>query len=150
MKHPRFCWHGGGWHSRNRHQPGHGEGNWFSHIQLYRNAREGKVKGVCRGFADYFGIPVLLVRAVWLIALFVNPMLTLIGYFLLAWLLPERPADLFTDEKEEAFWQQVRREPVGTVYELRHHFRTNERRLRAIEAYVTSPEYELNRELRGL
>ena len=151
MSRHRFGWHGKGWHA-GRHDRQHASGGagWFSHIRLYRNPVDGKIKGVCAGLADYFGVPVLLVRLGWLIVLLWNPPLVAIGYFLLAWLLPERPLDLFADAREEAFWQQVRKEPVGTVHELRHTFRTNEQRLRAIEAYVTSPEYELNRELRGL
>lgn len=154
MSHSRFRWQGCGWSSgsratgQRRHQ--NGNGGWFSHIRLYRNPAEGRVKGVCAGFADYFGLPVLALRVACLIALFVNPFLTVIGYFLLAWLLPERPADLFIDAEEEAFWQQVRKEPLGTVHDLRHRLRTTEQRLRGVEAYVTSPEFELNRELRGL
>lgn len=154
MSHPRFRWHGCGWRAGARQhetrRDSHREGGWFSHIRLYRNPHEARIKGVCAGFADYLGLPVLLLRIGWLVALFVNPVLTVIGYFLLAWLLPDRPADLYADAEEEAFWQQVRKEPVGTVHDLRHTFRTNEQRLRAMEAYVTSPEFELNRELRGL
>lgn len=158
MTRHRFGWRGCGFepgshaHGRSRHgtRPEGHDGGWFSHIRLYRHTDEGKIKGVCAGIADYTGLPVLLVRLGWLLVLFWNPPLVAIGYFLLAWLLPERPADLFANEAEEAFWQQVRKEPVGTVHELRHRFRTNEQRLRALEAYVTSPEYELNRELRDL
>ncbi|MEK9661753.1 MAG: envelope stress response membrane protein PspC [Alphaproteobacteria bacterium] len=154
MSVPRFRWQGCGWSAAprsqdNAHRPTSGAG-WFSHIRLYRHPDEGKIRGVCAGIADYTGLPVLLVRLGWLLVLFWNPPLVAIGYFLLAWLLPVRPADLFANEAEETFWQQVRREPVGTVHELRHRFRTNEQRLRGIEAYVTSPEFELNRELRGL
>jgi phage shock protein C len=155
MNRHRFGWRDRGWHAEagenDRRGPrSNGDDSWFSHIRLYRDSEAGKVSGVCAGLARYFGMPVLLVRAAWLIALFVNFPMTVIGYFLLAWLLPERPADLFVSDAEEAFWQQVRKQPVGTVHELRHRLRTNEQRLRGIEAYVTSPEYELNRELRGL
>ena len=86
----------------------------------------------------------------WIVSLIVNPFVSTIVYFVLAWLLPEKPDDLFASDAEETFWKQMRTEPVGTVHDLRHRFRTNEQRLRAIEAYVTSPEFELNRELRDL
>lgn len=144
-------WGGGpGW-PPGRRQDRHGdEGGWFSHTRLYRDPRHRRIRGVCAGIAAWLGVPVLAVRIPWVIFLIWNPPLALISYFVLAWLLPDRPDDLFADEKEEAFWQQVRKEPVGTVHDLRHRFRTNERRLRAIEAYVTSSEFELNRELRGL
>ncbi len=134
-------------HGRRRHgeEPG-----WFSHIRLYRDTEEGRIRGVCAGIAAYFGIPALIVRGLWLIGLFMNPPLVAISYFILAWLLPDRPGDLFASDQEEAFWKQVRTEPAGTVHDLRHRFRTSEQRLRAMEAYVTSPEFELNRELRDL
>lgn len=140
---------GAHWHSQ-RAQRDHDEPDWFSHVRLYRDPVEGKIKGVCAGIAAYFGLPVVFVRVLWIIALIVNPVLTAIVYFVLAWLLPPRPADLFASDEEEAFWKQVRTEPVGTVHELRHRLRTNEQRLRAMEAYVTSAEFELNREIRGL
>ena len=100
--------------------------------------------------AAYFGISPLFIRIPWIVSLFINPVMSAIVYFVLAWLLPERPPDLFASEEEEVFWKQVRTEPVGTVHDLRHRFRNAEARLRAMEAYVTSPEYELNRELRDL
>lgn len=147
-----FRWRNGGWHPRSdgRHRRHDTEPGWFSHVRLYRDPVGGKIRGVCAGIADYFGIAPFIIRVLWLIALFVNPMLTLIAYFLLSWLLPDKPADLFTSPEEEVFWKQVRTEPVGTVHELRHRIRTNEHRLRAMEAYVTSSEFELNRELRDL
>jgi phage shock protein C len=146
-----FGWGCGGWQPRNhRHHHSDGAPGWFSHIRLYRTTDEARIKGVCGGIAAYFGIPAVLVRILWLVGLFMNPPLAVISYFVLAWLLPPKPADLFASDEEEAFWKQVRTEPVGTVHELRHRFRLNEQRLRALEAYVTSPEFELNREFRGL
>jgi phage shock protein C len=133
-----------------RSEQPHDHDGWFSHIRLYRDAENGRIRGVCAGLARYFGLPVLVVRIGWLACLFINFPMTVIGYFLLSWLLPDRPADLFVSEAEEDFWRQVRKEPVGTVHELRHRLRNNEQNLRAMEAYVTSPEFELNRELRGL
>ena len=137
-------------HGQRPHHNNHDEPGWFSHIRLYRDTEDAKIKGVCGGIAAYFGLPAILVRIIWVIGLFMNLPLAVISYFFLAWLLPPRPADLFADAEEEEFWKQVRTEPVGTVHDLRHHFRTNEQRLRAMEAYVTSPEFELNREIRGL
>lgn len=136
----------GGHHQRD----GHNEAGWFSHVRLYRDSERGRVKGVCAGIAAYFGISPLFIRIPWLFSLFINPVVSTIVYFVLAWLLPVKPADLFASEAEEDFWTQVRTEPVGTVNDLRHRFRGAEARPRAMEAYVTSPEFELNRELRDL
>jgi phage shock protein C len=102
--------------------------------RLYRRPRgSAKIMGVCGGIADY-------------LVMFTVP--TLIGYFLLAWLLDEEPEGLFESEEEEVFWRHVRTEPSQTLAGLKHRFRTLELRLRDMEAYVTSPAFKIDRELR--
>lgn len=117
--------------------------------RLYRRPRpQQKIAGVCGGIADYFGIGAKWVRLVFLIAFFVAPLPVLIFYVILGFVLSVRPDDLYQSQQQEAFWQSVRRDPPRTVHSLRSKFRDLERRLRAAEAVVTSPEYQMDQELK--
>ncbi len=123
-----------------------------SHTRLYKNKRKGKVSGVCAGVADYFGIsptPMRVILAVAMITPFWLP--TLVVYFLAAWILEDAPEEIEpVSSEEQQFWKDVRREPSGTAHDLRHKFREMERRLRDMEAHVTSSEFELQKKFRDL
>jgi phage shock protein C len=60
--------------------------------RLTRLKSEGKVAGVCAGFARYFGLDVTLVRIVWLVlTVWPVPMFGLIAY-IVAWIvMPKEP-----------------------------------------------------------
>ncbi len=140
-------------HRRRRHERHHAKrahGERSSPYRLYLNRRRAKVKGVCAGIADYFGISALPIRIVMVIGLFMAPVPVLLGYFIAVFLLEDRPEDLYDSPEEEKFWKEVRTEPSGTARDLRHKFRDLEQRLRGIEAHVTSSEFELNRQIRDL
>lgn len=118
--------------------------------RLYRDPRQGMILGVCAGIADYFGISTLLVRFLALCGLFLFSVPTFFAYFIAAAIIPRKPEDLYASGDEESFWRQVRTEPAQTVGELRHKFRELERRLRALESWVTSREFKLHRDFREL
>lgn len=118
--------------------------------RLYRNMQKARIKGVCAGIADYFGIDPLPIRIGALIALFTVTVPALIGYFVAVWLIDEAPDDLYESEDERAFWKQVRTEPSGTTHDIEHKFREFDRALAEMEGYITSSEFELNRKLRDL
>jgi phage shock protein C len=118
--------------------------------RLYRNRDEGVIAGVCAGIADYVGMRVWQVRAIALIALAIAPPPTLIVYLILAIVLRSRPARLYRNQEEERFWQSVSLKPTGTFQGLRHTFRDLEARLADMERAVTSSEFKLDREIRGL
>jgi phage shock protein C len=128
----------------------HRDGRRLSPNRLYRDPRKGMILGVCAGIADYFGISPLPVRLAAAVALFIFTVPTFLAYFIAAALIPRRPPDLYTSGEEESFWRSVRTEPTQTVRELRHRFREMERRLRAMESWVTSREFDLRREFRDL
>ncbi len=130
------------------HSPA-GEGR-RSPNRLYRNTREGRFLGVCAGIADYFGFNPWSVRIVVIVSLVLFTLPTLLAYFVCGFLLEQKPDNLYEDSDEERFWRSVRMEPTGTVGDLRHRYRELERRLQAIEAYVTSREFELNRDINDL
>lgn len=117
--------------------------------RLYRNPARGWITGVCAGVADYFGLAPLLVRVLLVFAL-LTPLIVpaIIGYLVLSLALPTKPEPAFRSPDEERFWRSVSRAPGDTFSELRHRLRDQELRLRRMEAYVTSAQYEIDRELR--
>jgi phage shock protein C len=120
--------------------------------KFYLDKRNAKWLGVCAGIADYTGLDVTVVRIGFVI-------LTLLGaagvsipaYFVIAWLAPSKPHELDVQSREEAkFWQKVRVSPRQTVREVRSRFRDIDRRLADVEAYVTSSNSRLAREIEQL
>jgi phage shock protein C len=61
-------------------------GSVLARKRLLRPRAERKVAGVCAGFAEYFDLDVTLVRAVWLISVFLGVGLSLIAY-VVAWIV---------------------------------------------------------------
>ncbi|KMQ77622.1 transcriptional regulator, partial [Edwardsiella ictaluri] len=66
--------------------------------RLYRLPQRGVFKGVCAGIADYFDVPVALVRAMAVVSIFCGLfVITLAAYLILAFTLPvaqgERPPE---------------------------------------------------------
>ena len=132
----------------------HGPGRNRSHnprpTGLYKNRRRAKISGVCAGVAEYLGIEPILVRAVAVCCLIVASLPTLVGYFIAAWLLDDRPDDLYASPGEETFWREVRTATHVTTHDLGTKFQGMARRIGAMEAHVTSPEFDLNRKFRDL
>ncbi|WP_370548861.1 PspC domain-containing protein [Edwardsiella tarda] len=57
--------------------------------RLYRLPQRGMIKGVCAGIADYFSVPVTLVRAMAVLSVFCGLFIfTLLAYGILAVTLP--------------------------------------------------------------
>ena len=52
--------------------------------RLYRNKEEGKIAGVCAGLGDYFEIDPVIIRLVFLLALFLGAGLIV---YLIAWVI---------------------------------------------------------------
>lgn len=118
-----------------------------SRNRLYRNPRRGILGGICAGIAEWTGFNLTALRViVVLLALPFTAVMT-IGYVLLWILVPRRPAGLYRDESDEAFWQEVRRGPKDGVARLNQRFRDLDRRLQRMEAWLTSSEYRIYREL---
>ena len=119
--------------------------------RLYRNRGRGGFLGVCAGLADYFGLDLGLTRLATFIAMFIFAPGMLLGYFVLALILPLKPASTAApDEAEEAFVKSVRSEPQAVLSSARHRYRQLEQRLRRLEHYVTSSSYNLDKEFESL
>ena len=115
--------------------------------KLYLDKQNAKISGVCAGVADYFGLDPMIVRIATVLIALLGGGLSILGYILLAIFLDAKPLDMFESKKESEFWKSVRTEPSNTVSDIRYKFRDIERRLRAAEAHVTSPQYNLHREI---
>ena len=142
-------------------------------LNLYRNSREGKIAGVAAGLADHWDIAPWVVRLMWVGAFLFTGTLALWVY-LGAWvLMVPRPSRTDAEGRplSELEYEAV---DVEMEYDERHHdyrprkvFRYSEsssvrlrrarerldaalRRVENMETYVTSRQYDLNKEFSQL
>ena len=115
--------------------------------RLYRDKENAVLAGVCAGLANYFGLNRKGLRLVAAIStLFFFPFMVP-AYIILVIILPVKPQDLYQDESQEKFWRGVSMAPSDVFSNLSHRFRELDLRLQKMEAYVTSREFEMDREL---
>lgn len=142
-------------------------------LNLYRNTHEGKIAGVAAGLADHWDIAPWVVRLIWVGAVLFTGSLAFWAY-IGAWLLmAPRPSRTDADGHpcDELEYEAVN---IEMEYDERHHdyrprkvFRYTEsssvrlkrarerldaalRRVEGMETYVTSRQYELNKEFSRL
>ena len=118
--------------------------------RLYRDRERRKISGVCAGIAAYFGIDPLPLRVTALVAAFLFPFPVIPAYFILSWILPRRPRELYASPAEERMWREVTLAPDRSFYALKLKFRDLEARLARMEADVTSEEFDLRRKFRDI
>jgi phage shock protein C len=117
--------------------------------RLFRDKDNSILAGVCAGIAEYFGLNRKGVRLVtFLFALF-PPFcaFVIISYIVLAIVLPVKPRELDENSEQAEFWRGVSNAPSDVFGALRHRFRELNLRLQKMEAFVTSREFEIDREL---
>lgn len=116
--------------------------------RLFRDKENGMLAGVCAGIAEYSGLNLKGTRIV-IALLCLTPMLGLIvvSYIVLAIVLPVKPEGLYETQEQAEFWRGVSNAPSDVFGSLRHRFRELNMRLERMEAYVTSKEFEIDREL---
>lgn len=119
-----------------------------SRNRLYRNKERSILGGVCAGIADWTGFNLTALRVITVLLAIPFTAVMVVGYILLWILVPKRPINLYRDECDEAFWQEVRRGPKDGVSRLNQRFRELDKRLQRMEAWLTSSEYRIDRELR--
>jgi phage shock protein C len=144
-------------------------------MNLYRNTRNGKIGGVAAGLADHWDIAPWVVRLLWFGAFLFTGMLAVWAYIGAWMLLAPRPRRAVDDglafAPDEECYEDV---PVDMEYDERYHeyrprkvFRYSENssvrlrraqdrlnaavaRVEAMESYVTSRQYRLNKEFSRL
>lgn len=119
-----------------------------SRNRLYRNKERSIIAGVCAGISDWTGFNLTALRVITVLLAIPFTAVIVIGYIVMWILVPKRPINLYRDECEEEFWREVRKGPSDGVSRLNHRFRELDRRLQRMEAWLTSSEYRIDRELR--
>jgi phage shock protein C len=117
--------------------------------KLFRDKENAMLAGVCAGIADYAGFNRKGVRVATVILLVLPPFFpfVVVSYIILAILLPVKPANLYETEEQADFWRGVSNAPSDVFGSIRHRFREINMRLERMEAFVTSKEFEIDREL---
>jgi phage shock protein C len=117
--------------------------------RLFRDKENAMIAGVCAGIADYFGLNRKGVRLVTFLMMLFPPFFAfiIISYVILTIVLPVKPTGLYQDQEQAEFWRGVSNAPSDVFGALRHRFRELNHRLERMEAFVTSKEFEIDREL---
>ncbi|TMJ18787.1 MAG: envelope stress response membrane protein PspC [Alphaproteobacteria bacterium] len=119
--------------------------------RFYLDKQNAKWKGVCAGIADYTGVDVTIVRIGFVIGTLIGQGAPLLAYWVIAWMAPLKPSELYRqDPEQKKFWQGVRRNPHMMAREVRGRLRDIDRRLADMETYVTSSNGRLAREIEQL
>lgn len=133
---------------------------------LYRDTQHARIAGVCAGIANYFGMEHWLMRILFVTGFFLlaGPFV-LVGY-IAAWFILDKAPKQFSasttgfaqaqsdvdDHRVEVktrVWQ-AGEPPKRALYDISRQFASLEQRLRHLETYVTSKEYQLRREIHRL
>lgn len=141
---------------------------------LYRNTQNKRIAGVCSGLADYFGIEIWLMRILTISAFFLlAPPFVIVSYVAAWFILDKKPSNFEYDETSTVSmhtgkgWKnsktaqaspvelktkvwQAGEPPRRAFRDIKERFENAEQRLRQMETYVTSKEYQLKREISNL
>jgi len=117
--------------------------------RLFRDKENAMIAGVCAGISEYFGLNRKGVRLATFLFMLIPPFFAfiVISYIVLAIVLPVKPVDVFENKEQAEFWRGVSNAPSDVFGALRHRFRELNHRLEKMEAFVTSREFDIDREL---
>lgn len=111
--------------------------------KLWRKPAEGKLMGVCAGLAEYLDIPVRLLRVIVVLSLFFGLFLfTVIAYFVLGFVLDEKPASV-TEEARQPSASEL-------LDQLERALQREEGSVRDMERYVTSETFSVRSRFRQI
>lgn len=114
---------------------------------LVRDMERARIAGVCAGLGGYFGVRTKFVRLLFiLMSVFGFFVFTVTLYVLLAILMPQAPRGFAYGN----FDAEGMPSPAASDRNLRDHFTNLDRRLAAMEAWVTSEDYRLRQQFRDL
>ena len=121
--------------------------------KLYRNPDDAILGGVCAGIADYFDWHIWMVRLVALTLLVFTNSFAFVAY-IIAWVcLKNDPA--IPTRKQRRMKRRIENlkdsfSSTGAIDDIAKRFERMEKRLRGLEAHVTSPGFKLRREFDNL
>lgn len=111
--------------------------------KLYRLTDRRVFGGVCSGIAEYLDVPVALVRALTVLALFMSFGITLILYIVMCFVVETAPSGYRAE-------QNIGPEVSSLLNQIDSQLKAGEMKLRQIERYVTSDTYTVNSKFRDL
>lgn len=142
--------------------------------QLYRDTENARIAGVCAGIAEYFGLETWLVRILAVTGFFLLAGPFMFVAYIACWFILDKkplnqdiaPSALNTQNRGKGWknptpgqshkvevktkvWQ-AGEPPKQAFHDIQNRFKKAEVRLRKIETYVTSREFQLNREISRL
>ncbi|MDC8831684.1 envelope stress response membrane protein PspC [Alteromonas gilva] len=143
---------------------------------IYRDSNHGRIAGVCAGIAEYFGLEVWLVRILTVTAFFLLAGPFVIVSYIACWFIfDKKPSNMSVMDTEQTVaasggkgWRnsgatsqqdkvelktrvwQAGEPPRQAFHDITNRFQFIETRLRKMETYVTSREFQLNREISRL
>jgi len=126
--------------------------------RLYRDTRRAKIGGVCAGLARYFGVETWVVRCVAITGVIFMPSIVIPAYFIGMFVIPKiRNGEPKPELTAKAHDHRSPAPELGAKFSPRHSLRgvqaeldQVELKLRRMESYVTSGQYELQRELKRI
>jgi phage shock protein C len=119
--------------------------------RFYLDKRNKRFMGVCAGIADYFGWDATWVRVAAVAATIMGVGFLPLVYLAAGFIADPKPTMLYDESDEERrFWKNVRVAPQRTVRDVHASFRESDRRLRDLEAYMTSSNSRLSNEIEQL
>ncbi len=119
--------------------------------KFYLDKRNKRLAGVCAGIADYFGWDPLWVRVGFVVATVSGVGFLPLIYLAMAFMAEPKPGALYdVSDDNRRFWTGVRVAPRRTIRDVNASFRDADRRLRDLEAYVTTNNSKLAREIEEL
>ncbi|MEC9406878.1 MAG: PspC domain-containing protein [Pseudomonadota bacterium] len=125
-------------------------------MNLHRDPDHGWIAGVCAGLATYFDVDRKVVRIIMVLGLIFFAWPTFIAYLVAAVLLPRRSRPAVADTHRQTAPDPVLDDELDDpayapqLHEVEDDFDHLERKLRGLEAYLSSKDLELNRAFRNL
>lgn len=118
--------------------------------RFYRNSDRAVIGGVCAGLADYFGFNLKATRILAFVSLVIATPVTLLIYLATVFLVPASKHISPRPEADVEFRQAVRSSPAQTLGDVKRRFQSMDSRLARLERYVTSPKFDLDRQIKNL
>ncbi|MFT5139434.1 MAG: phage shock protein C [Lysobacterales bacterium] len=115
--------------------------------RLYRDRENAMIAGVCAGIATYFGFNRKGLRIAVGFGFLLFMPFVFISYIILAFVLPVKPSEERVDDEQAKFWRGVSNAPSDVFSNVSHRFRELDLRVQKMETFVTSREFEMDREL---
>ncbi|WP_027185913.1 envelope stress response membrane protein PspC [Desulfovibrio inopinatus] len=117
--------------------------------RIYR-ARNGMIMGVCKGLARYLDVPVFAVRILAVIVVIASHLVpAIIAYIVAGFVLKPEPVIPPKDEREQEVYDGYVHSKTRTVEKIKDKYDRLDKRIRRVEDFVTSKEYDFDRRLKN-